>query len=323
MRDRGPRRADSALEGRPSRDPGGRCAAASQPKESSRPSSLHGRRLDASKGVEAPHLCMNALHSTSCLPSHPPSSGAASEALAEEILSPLPRRVPAHIERPPYAQWGPSKADPSENPSVRECYMEEEEQEQARMPEPLTEEEIARLRAACRSARFVLDSCMSLLSPPLELGGIPSSTPLEPGSLVSVDVTLFLDGFHGDCCASALYTPPPEASEDLPLQTSSPFSRGSLERKKRLIEVAKKATQRGIDACREGAPLSVIGRAIESFLGSEGFYSPPALCGHGIGSAATRDSAAAAAAAACALSGAQFEETVLIGAQGPEILTKP
>ncbi|OEH77412.1 methionine aminopeptidase [Cyclospora cayetanensis] len=318
------------------------------------------------------------------------------------------------------------------------------------MPEPLTEEEIARLRAACRSARFVLDSCMSLLSPPLELGGlsqhsqpelhgngfiwrgphggpwpsqwisaatevaalctasklplsgllidffchrvalaigafpsplgykgyprsccvsldhvlchvgIPSSTPLEPGSLVSVDVTLFLDGFHGDCCASALYTPPPEASEDLPLQTSSPFSRGSLERKKRLIEVAKKATQRGIDACREGAPLSVIGRAIESFLGSEGFYSPPALCGHGIGRrfhqpplihhtwapfasgsfyqglAFTVEPVVCPSAtdlkleadqwtvsATNKLPGAQFEETVLIGAQGPEILTKP
>jgi methionyl aminopeptidase len=36
--------------------------------------------------------------------------------------------------------------------------------------------------------------------------GIPDSRPLQDGDIINIDVTVFLDGYHGDtsrCCASA------------------------------------------------------------------------------------------------------------------------
>lgn len=34
--------------------------------------------------------------------------------------------------------------------------------------------------------------------------GIPDSRPLESGDIINVDVSIFLDGFHGDCSATFL-----------------------------------------------------------------------------------------------------------------------
>lgn len=68
--------------------------------------------------------------------------------LAEEILSPLPREVPPHIERPPYAQKrGRADGGPLGGP----LELKEEDPEEEVMPKPLTEEEIysGATRAAC------------------------------------------------------------------------------------------------------------------------------------------------------------------------------
>ncbi|KAL8442899.1 hypothetical protein Emag_006184 [Eimeria magna] len=94
--------------------------------------------------------------------------------------------------------------------------------------------------------------------------GIPTARPLQPGSLVSVDVTLFLEGFHGDCCSSAVYLPrqvvPLTGSRVMDTDAAaaaapaSAAATAAVERKQRLVETARKATERGVAACREGAP---------------------------------------------------------------------
>jgi methionyl aminopeptidase len=96
------------------------------------------------------------------------------------------------------------------------------------------------------------------------LHGIPDSRPLVEGDVVSVDVTLFLDGVHGDCCAI--------------------FAVGEVDAaSRRLLRVAEECMQRGIGAVRPGRPVSDIGRAVEAHAGAAGYGVVRSFCGHGIG----------------------------------------
>jgi methionyl aminopeptidase len=96
------------------------------------------------------------------------------------------------------------------------------------------------------------------------LHGIPDSRPLVEGDVVSVDVTLFLDGVHGDCCAT--------------------FAVGEVDAaSRRLLRVAEECMQRGIGAVRPGRPVSDIGRAVEAHAGAAGYGVVRSFCGHGIG----------------------------------------
>jgi methionyl aminopeptidase len=96
------------------------------------------------------------------------------------------------------------------------------------------------------------------------LHGIPDSRPLEDGDIVSLDVTLFLDGVHGDCCAT------------VPVGTVDEESR-------RLLRVAEECMMKGIGAVRPGRPVSDIGRAVEQHAAAHGYGVVRSFCGHGIG----------------------------------------
>jgi methionyl aminopeptidase len=96
------------------------------------------------------------------------------------------------------------------------------------------------------------------------LHGIPDDRPLENGDIVSVDVTIYLGGFHGDCCGTFLCGDVDEAS-------------------RRLARVTEECLARGIEAVRPGRPMSDIGRAIEGHAGASGYGVVRAFCGHGIG----------------------------------------
>jgi methionyl aminopeptidase len=94
--------------------------------------------------------------------------------------------------------------------------------------------------------------------------GIPNDKPLRDGDIVNIDVTLILDGWHGD--ASRMYAV------------------GEVSRKaERLMEVTFECLQRGIAACRPGARLGDIGHAIQSYAESERFSVVRDFCGHGLG----------------------------------------
>lgn len=95
--------------------------------------------------------------------------------------------------------------------------------------------------------------------------GIPSPEHiLNEGDIINIDVTVIVDGFHGD--------------------TSRMFYVGdvSAERKK-LVDVTYEAMMRGINTVKSGSMLSDIGRAIQTYAEAEGYGVVRDFCGHGIG----------------------------------------
>jgi methionyl aminopeptidase len=94
--------------------------------------------------------------------------------------------------------------------------------------------------------------------------GIPDDRALADGDIVNIDVTVFVDGVHGD--------------------TNATFGVGQVDpESRRLVRVTEECLERAIDAVRPGAPLSDIGRAIETHAHAEGFFVVRAFVGHGIG----------------------------------------
>ena len=95
--------------------------------------------------------------------------------------------------------------------------------------------------------------------------GIPDDRPLRDGDIVNCDVTIFLDGAHGDHSETFLVGEPDAASC-------------------RLVEVTREAMYRGIAAVRHGARVSDIGRAIQTYAHGQGYGVVREFVGHGISS---------------------------------------
>jgi methionyl aminopeptidase len=94
--------------------------------------------------------------------------------------------------------------------------------------------------------------------------GIPGEKPLKEGDIVNIDVTLILDGWHGD--------------------SSRMFPVGAIPRRaERLIEVTYEAMMRGIAAVRPGGTTGDIGAAIQSFVEPQHMSVVRDFCGHGLG----------------------------------------
>ncbi len=94
--------------------------------------------------------------------------------------------------------------------------------------------------------------------------GIPSSKPLREGDIVNIDVTLIVDGWHGD--------------------TSRMFPVGMVPRKaERLIDVTYEALLLGVAAVKPGHTTGHIGAAIQAFAEAERCSVVRDFCGHGLG----------------------------------------
>ncbi len=94
--------------------------------------------------------------------------------------------------------------------------------------------------------------------------GIPGDRRLEPGDILNIDVTVVLDGWHGD--------------------TSRMFCAGTPStRARNLIEVTHEALMRGVRAVRPGATLGDVGHAIQTYVEAHRFSVVRDFCGHGIG----------------------------------------
>lgn len=94
--------------------------------------------------------------------------------------------------------------------------------------------------------------------------GIPGPKPLRDGDILNIDVTLIVDGWHGD--------------------TSRMFAVGQINRRaERLINVTFEALERGIKAVKAGATTGDIGHAIQTFAESERCSVVRDFCGHGLG----------------------------------------
>ncbi len=94
--------------------------------------------------------------------------------------------------------------------------------------------------------------------------GIPDSTRLTTGDLVSIDCGASLDGWHGD--AAVTFGVGPLADDDA-----------------RMLRIADHALQDGIAAAVPGNRTGDISRAVGVVVRSAGFGVPAQLGGHGIG----------------------------------------
>ncbi|MBV8791009.1 MAG: type I methionyl aminopeptidase [Pseudolabrys sp.] len=94
--------------------------------------------------------------------------------------------------------------------------------------------------------------------------GIPGEKPLKAGDIVNIDVTLILDGWHGD--SSRMYT-----IGDIP------------RRAERLIEVTYEAMMRGIAVIKPNATTGDIGHAIQTYVEGQNMSVVRDFCGHGLG----------------------------------------
>jgi len=193
------------------------------------------------------------------------------------------RPVPAHIERPVYAETGHPVA----------------------WREPLVKspEIIERMRVAGRVAAEVLQLAGQMVRPgittdeidayvhdiTIERGaypsplnyrgfpksvctsvnevichGIPDDRVLQDGDIVNLDVTCFVGGVHGD--------------------TNATFLVGEVDpESKNLVQVTRECLNKGIAAVVPGRPVSDIGRAIEDHARKHKMGVVRAFIGHGIG----------------------------------------
>ena len=94
--------------------------------------------------------------------------------------------------------------------------------------------------------------------------GLPDRKPLKEGDIVNIDVTLIVDGWHGD--SSRMY-----------------FVGEVARRAARLVEVTYESLMRGMAVVRPGATTGDIGAAIQDFAETERCSVVRDFCGHGLG----------------------------------------
>ncbi|CAI9110156.1 OLC1v1010135C1 [Oldenlandia corymbosa var. corymbosa] len=196
-----------------------------------------------------------------------------------------PRRpVPDHIQKPPYVK---SRKAPGVSGG----------------PEVHDEIGTEKMRASGRLAAMVLQHAGSLVKPgittdeidqevhrmiidngaypsPLGYGGfpksvctsvnecichgIPDSRELEDGDIVNIDVTVYLNGYHGD--------------------TSATFFVGDVsEEARKLVQVTKDCLDRAIAMCAPGVEYNKIGKTIHNLADEHGYGVVEQFVGHGVG----------------------------------------
>ena len=94
--------------------------------------------------------------------------------------------------------------------------------------------------------------------------GIPNEKPLKDGDIINIDVTIIIDGWHGDTSRMFLVG-------DVPLKA------------KRLVDVTYECLMIGVDMAKPGVRLGDIGAAIQRHAESHRFGVVREFCGHGLG----------------------------------------
>ncbi|KAG8072492.1 hypothetical protein GUJ93_ZPchr0006g46016 [Zizania palustris] len=94
--------------------------------------------------------------------------------------------------------------------------------------------------------------------------GIPDSRPLEDGDIINIDVTVYLNGYHGD--------------------TSSTFLCGDVDDEaKKLVQVTRECLDKAISICAPGVEIKHIGRTIQDHADKFKFRVVRQFVGHGVG----------------------------------------
>ncbi|DBA76456.1 TPA: Methionine aminopeptidase 1D, chloroplastic/mitochondrial [Trebouxia sp. C0005] len=191
--------------------------------------------------------------------------------------------VPANIQRPPYVDTG-------ENPWIEDIQVH-------------TKDELKKMRAACKLGADVREFAGTLVKPgvttdeidkavhkmivengaypsPLTYGGfpksvctsvnecichgIPDSRRLEDGDIINIDVTVYLNGYHGD--------------------TSKMFLVGNVSEKAQdLCRVTKHCLDEAIKICGPGVPIKEVGKVIHGIADKHKYGVVREFVGHGVG----------------------------------------
>jgi len=94
--------------------------------------------------------------------------------------------------------------------------------------------------------------------------GIPGERTLREGDIINIDVTVIVDGWHGD--------------------TSRMYGVGLVgPRARRLVDVTYEALDRGLAAIKPGATFGDIGHAIQTYVEAMRCSVVRDFCGHGVG----------------------------------------
>jgi methionyl aminopeptidase len=94
--------------------------------------------------------------------------------------------------------------------------------------------------------------------------GIPGDWALREGDIVNIDVTVIVDGWHGD--------------------TSRMYGVGSVPaRARRLVDITYEGLRLGLEAIKPGATLGDVGHAIQKYVEGQRCSVVRDFCGHGLG----------------------------------------
>ena len=94
--------------------------------------------------------------------------------------------------------------------------------------------------------------------------GIPGPKTLKDGDIANIDVTVILDGWHGD--------------------TSRMYGVGDVApRARRLVEITYEGLARGLSVIKPGATLGDVGHAIQAYVEAQRCSIVRDFCGHGVG----------------------------------------
>jgi methionyl aminopeptidase len=94
--------------------------------------------------------------------------------------------------------------------------------------------------------------------------GIPGSRPLKSGDIVNIDVTVIIDGWHGDTSRMFLVG-------DVPIKA------------RKLVDVTYQSLMLGLEQARPGNRLGDISHAIQGFAEKQRYGVVRDFCGHGLG----------------------------------------
>lgn len=95
--------------------------------------------------------------------------------------------------------------------------------------------------------------------------GIPGEKRLNNGDIINIDVTVIVDGWHGD--SSRMYWVGDKISV----------------KAKRLTQVTYDSMMLAIEQVKPGVPLNIIGKTIQDYAHKHGFSVVRDFCGHGLG----------------------------------------
>lgn len=95
--------------------------------------------------------------------------------------------------------------------------------------------------------------------------GIPEDRKLKEGDIVNIDVTVILNGWHGDTSRMFL------VGDKIPIKA------------RKLVDVTYDSMMAGIEAVKPGATLGDVGHAIQQVAEAERFSVVRDFCGHGLG----------------------------------------